>query len=290
MIGRDEAEELLRLLSPERPKMQPKSKKALSTQKRVQDVAAAESAPASAAPSSSFTNPLFLDGSTIRAAWKKGRQLVGKVVFNSNVSRQRIGKRRGMTKYRIFFEGRKPEGVRVSWNRLKSHKYEVIASSKHGHKSKAWSDAEEKALLRRHRAHESGRSLACGLGRTLSEVSSKIERLINKKRKLAKHGQSGQVKDTSIGWRKVSYHRIVRDDEETDALRPRRKRMISDANVDESDSELVTEGFGATDEAVPSRDALPSNDGDGAPPVQVLLHTRKAAKTVRENRCPFFMR
>tara|TARA_B110000046_G_scaffold4391_1_gene4739 strand:+ start:375 stop:911 length:537 start_codon:yes stop_codon:yes gene_type:complete len=54
-------------------------------------------------------DPLFLDGNTIEVTWKRGRVLRGKVQLAAS-------SRRRATKYRIFFEGRKPEGAAASWS------------------------------------------------------------------------------------------------------------------------------------------------------------------------------
>ena len=158
-----------------------------------------EAAPVRAA---AISDPLFLHGNTIETVWKRGRTLVGKVYFRANASRPRIGKRRGRTKYLIVFEGRKVDGARTSWNRLKAHGYCVIASPREVAKSKAWSDADEKALRRRHGAGESYRSLACSLGRTSTAISLRLSRLNNKA--FAPSAQRCWSKmDRSIRWREV---------------------------------------------------------------------------------------
>ena len=158
-----------------------------------------EAAPVRAAV---ISDPLFLHGNTIETTWKRGRKLVGKVYFCANASRPRIGKRRGRTKYLIVFEGRKADGARTSWNRLKAHGYCVIASPREVVKYTNWSDADDKALRRRQGAGESHRSLACSFGRTIKGIDSRLARLNSKAFAPSAQRCYGK-KDRSIRWREV---------------------------------------------------------------------------------------
>lgn len=159
--------------------------------------------PAATDVSAAFTDPLLLDGCTIKTTWKKGRKLVGRVVFTADASKPRSLESRGRTKYRIFFEGRKPDGVRVSWNRLKRRQYEVVGSTRELRQRAAWTDAEMQALKRRHRsAHESQRSLALGLGRTRQSIENRLS-LLNNPNVAPLAGGRPKSLDKSINWREV---------------------------------------------------------------------------------------
>ena len=65
---------------------------------------------------SAMNDPLFLDGNTIKVTWKRQRELIGKVTFLAAASRPRANGKRGLTKYRIFFDGRDSEGALTSWS------------------------------------------------------------------------------------------------------------------------------------------------------------------------------
>ena len=113
---------------------------------------------------------LFLDGCVIETTWKGGRELIGTIQFRAEASKPRVGKQPGRTKYRIFFQGRKPSGVRVSWNRLKTHPFKVVASNASPRFARPFLPAECKALQRRLQAGESLESLTCSFGRTFRSL------------------------------------------------------------------------------------------------------------------------
>ena len=138
---------------------------------RPQPQSSGPSEPEGAPDTSDPPDALFLDGCVIEAAWKHGRRLVGKVQFRAEASKPRT------TKYRIFFEGRKPSGVRVSWNRLKTYQFKVIASSRAMNSRRRWLPAETKALQRRLKAGESQRSVARSFGRTVRSVEARLHQI-----------------------------------------------------------------------------------------------------------------
>lgn len=172
-----------------------KKKKPAKTKKPV--------APSNFGAPTPVNDPLFLDGRTIRITWKKGRRLVGKVKYCAHKSRPRIGKERGRTKYLIFFEGRKSEsvGACTSWNRLKARKFEVVKSPQEAIKGRHWSEAEEDAVVRRHRAGESQHSMARSFGRTESGINNKYQALTNKNYASKAGGHGARTTDMSINWR-----------------------------------------------------------------------------------------
>ena len=114
-------------------------------------------------PNGVAADPLFLHGNTIRLVWKGGQHREGRLIFRADGSRPR-GQRGGLTKYRVCFEGRKPEGSKVSWKRLKANSFEVVASPIAQFR-RTWQQEERAALLRRLGAGESHRSLSISLGR-----------------------------------------------------------------------------------------------------------------------------
>ena len=128
---------------------------------------------------------------------------VGKVEYRADESWPRIGKRRGRTKYRILFE----DGdtcAKTSWNRLKARGFVVEKPPQDSIKRRSWSEAQEKALRRRHRACESRRSMACSFGRSEAGIHSKVQTLTNKNYAPKAGGELGKSHDRSMKWRWVA--------------------------------------------------------------------------------------
>ena len=150
---------------------------------------------------STLVDPLFLHLNTISVKWKGDRQLTGTVKFRADASRPHIiGKQKSCTRYRIFFEGRKARGAKVSWNKLKARRFVVTDSPQAVVKGRPWTSQEDRALLRRRRARESTSSLQKSLGRTKHGIAGRLSMLTNKNRCARGQGKLGVSNDRSIKW------------------------------------------------------------------------------------------
>ena len=162
-----------------------------------------------------LTDPLLFDGCQIEVDWETTvgtvEPMIGTIHFLNESSRRRGSGpskfkprlTRGSTRYRIMFKDREPAcGVTTKWKRLRKKKLKVVGSARPTKRGK-WTSAEDEALIRRHKAKETFRSIGVSLGRSGASCGSRHCVLTNKRFAPFGGGNQGVPRDRSIHWRSI---------------------------------------------------------------------------------------